>query len=202
MGPKATGSALAQTNRARQRLDTRARIFEAAIAEFRRAGVAGAQVEDIVRRAGVARGTFYLHFPTKDHVLLDLARIHQDAVARRLQSATQEAPEAFIARMVGSVCDVVDAEGSALSRDVFAAALRHGGSLRAEGVALYDLLARYFANAQRRAQVRTDRGAGELAALVLTGVLAPLLVHDAAGTDALRETLARAADAFVHGIHA
>ena len=100
------------------------------------------------------------------------------------------------------VCDVVDAEGSALSRDVFAAALRHGGFLRAEGVALHDLIARYFANAQRRAQVRTDRGAGELAALVLTGVLAPLLVHDAAGTDALRETLARAADAFVHGVHA
>jgi len=69
--------------RARQRLETRERVFEAAMREFRRAGVGAAQVEDIVRAAGVARGTFYLHFPTKEHVLLERAARDQAAVAER-----------------------------------------------------------------------------------------------------------------------
>ena len=38
---------------------------------------------DIVRAAGVARGTFYLHFPTKDHVLMELLRRRQDTARPR-----------------------------------------------------------------------------------------------------------------------
>jgi AcrR family transcriptional regulator len=202
MRPKATGQALVPTLRVRQRQETRARLFEAAMIEFRRAGVAGAQVEDIVRRAGVARGTFYLHFPTKDHVLLDLARTHQASLARKMSEVMDETPERFLARLVESLCEVVEEEGCALSRDVFAAALRHGGSLRSEGIALLDVTVRYFSQAQERAQVRSDRSAADLAALALTGVLAPLLVYDAASPDGLRATLALSADAFVNGIRA
>jgi AcrR family transcriptional regulator len=186
----------------RQRQETRARLFEAAMIEFRRAGVAGAQVEDIVRRAGVARGTFYLHFPTKDHVLLDLARTHQAALARRMGEVMEQTPEGFLARLVECLCEVVEEEGCALSREVFAAALRHGGLLRSEGIELLDVMVRYFSQAQARAQVRADRSAADLAALALTGVLAPLLVYDAASPDGLRATLALSADAFVHGIRA
>src|SRR6185436_2541671 len=74
----------AYPSRTRARLETRGRVFEAATAEFRRVGVASAQIEDIVRAAGVARGTFYLHFPTKDHVLLEILRRKQEAVAVQL----------------------------------------------------------------------------------------------------------------------
>jgi len=59
------------TRRERQRLETRGRLYEAALAEFRRVGFANAQIEAIVERAGVARGTFYFHFPTTEHVLLE-----------------------------------------------------------------------------------------------------------------------------------
>ncbi len=51
--------------RDRQRLETRARVYEAAVDEFRREGFARAQVDRIVAAAGVARGTFYFHFPSK-----------------------------------------------------------------------------------------------------------------------------------------
>jgi AcrR family transcriptional regulator len=61
-----------QSSRALRRLQTRERILGAAIAEFKVAGMAGADVNAIVSAAGVAHGTFFFHFPSKEHVLLEL----------------------------------------------------------------------------------------------------------------------------------
>src|ERR1700744_2496401 len=61
-----------------QRQETRKRVYAAAVAEFRRVGRAAADVSVIVKEAGVARGTFYFHFPTKEHVLAELER-HEEA---------------------------------------------------------------------------------------------------------------------------
>ena len=47
-------------------------LFELALAEFRSKGTARARIRDIVGAAGVVPGTFYFHFPTKDHVLFEL----------------------------------------------------------------------------------------------------------------------------------
>ena len=51
-----------------------ARLFDAAVAEIDRSGMAGADISAIAHAAGVARGTFYFHFPTKEHVLVELER--------------------------------------------------------------------------------------------------------------------------------
>jgi AcrR family transcriptional regulator len=64
-----------------RRLLTRERILGAAIAEFKRSGMAGADIGAIVAAAGVAHGTFYFHFPTKDHVLLELESREERQIA-------------------------------------------------------------------------------------------------------------------------
>jgi len=64
---------------------TRARLFEAAIAEFRRVGVDRANVARIARQAGVSRPSFYFHFPTKEHVLLELQWLEERALVERLE---------------------------------------------------------------------------------------------------------------------
>jgi TetR/AcrR family transcriptional repressor of uid operon len=64
-----------------RRLQTRQRILGAAIAEFKRSGMAGADVGAVVAAAGVAHGTFYFHFPTKEHVLLELERREEARIA-------------------------------------------------------------------------------------------------------------------------
>jgi len=69
------------SGRQARRQQTRERILGAAIAEFQRAGMAGAEVAAIVAAAGVAHGTFYLHFPTKEHVLLEVERREEARVA-------------------------------------------------------------------------------------------------------------------------
>jgi TetR/AcrR family transcriptional repressor of uid operon len=67
-----------------RRLQTRERILGAAVAEFKQSGMAAAEVGEIVAAAGVAHGTFYFHFPTKEHVLLELERREETRVAAEL----------------------------------------------------------------------------------------------------------------------
>jgi AcrR family transcriptional regulator len=67
-----------------KRLQTRERLMGAAIAEFKRSGIAAADVGAIVTAAGVAHGTFFFHFPTKEHVLLELERREEERIAKQL----------------------------------------------------------------------------------------------------------------------
>jgi len=66
-----------------KRLQTRERLMGAAIAEFARAGMAEADVGAIVAAAGVAHGTFFFHFPTKEHVLLELEHREEERIAKQ-----------------------------------------------------------------------------------------------------------------------
>jgi AcrR family transcriptional regulator len=67
-----------------KRLQTRERLMGAAIAEFKRSGIVEADVGAIVAAAGVAHGTFFFHFPTKQHVLLELERREEERIAKQL----------------------------------------------------------------------------------------------------------------------
>ena len=69
------------TAREVRRRQTRERILGAAIAEFKRSGMTGADVNAIVAAAGVAHGTFFFHFPSKEHVLLDLEFAEEARIA-------------------------------------------------------------------------------------------------------------------------
>jgi TetR/AcrR family transcriptional repressor of uid operon len=73
-----------------RRLQTRERILGAAIAEFKRFGMAGADVGAIVTAAGVAHGTFFFHFPSKEHVLLELERREETRIAGELARFLQD----------------------------------------------------------------------------------------------------------------
>lgn len=66
-----------------KRLQTRERLLGASVAEFKRAGMAEADVAAIVAAAGVAHGTFFFHFPTKEHVLLELEKREEDRMAKQ-----------------------------------------------------------------------------------------------------------------------
>jgi AcrR family transcriptional regulator len=76
-----------------KRLQTRERLMGAAIAEFQRAGMAEADVGAIVTAAGVAHGTFFFHFPTKEHVLLELEQRTEEDIARQLSRFLNSEPD-------------------------------------------------------------------------------------------------------------
>lgn len=60
-----------RSRRERKKERTRQEIYQAAMKLFVARGFAAVTVEDICQAADVARGTFFLHFPTKDALLLE-----------------------------------------------------------------------------------------------------------------------------------
>ena len=69
------------------RASRRAAVAEAAARVFGERGVSGTAVSDIVRAAGIAQGTFYLYFDSKDEVLVAVAEQFVAAIATDLESS-------------------------------------------------------------------------------------------------------------------
>jgi len=98
---------------------THRRLFETALAEFCRVGVDGASIGRIAETAGVSRPTFYFHFPTKDHVLLELQWSFEEPIAARMEAA-RTLDEALAALVDG----LVDSLGALANPEVFAEMVR------------------------------------------------------------------------------
>jgi len=60
---------LLRGRREQAKLERRERIYEAALSLFRAQGYDSTTVDQITRHAGLAKGTFFNYFPTKDAVL-------------------------------------------------------------------------------------------------------------------------------------
>jgi AcrR family transcriptional regulator len=76
---RASADALAATvaatgARAQKAAARRTAILTAALDEFAAQGFAAARMEDVARRAGVAKGTIYLHFRDKEELFQELIR--------------------------------------------------------------------------------------------------------------------------------
>ncbi|MGQ0686964.1 TetR/AcrR family transcriptional regulator [Bradyrhizobium sp.] len=65
---------LIKLNRAERAAERRQAIIEAAMEEFISRGFAATRLDDIARRAGVAKGTIYLHFKDKESMFEELIR--------------------------------------------------------------------------------------------------------------------------------
>jgi AcrR family transcriptional regulator len=62
------------SNRAERAAERRGAIIEAALEEFIARGFAATRLDDVAKRAGVAKGTIYLHFKDKEALFQELIR--------------------------------------------------------------------------------------------------------------------------------
>src|ERR1700748_470164 len=83
---RAAGAA-APSNRAERAAERRAAIVDAAMQEFIARGFAATRLDDIAKRAGVAKGTIYLHFKDKEAMFEELIRTAIVPLVRRLRRA-------------------------------------------------------------------------------------------------------------------
>ncbi len=95
--------------------ETRAKIISTAFACFARLGYAATGVAEICLEAGVSKGAFYHHFPSKQAVFLELMKnwlTGVDGEARRILKDSRPVPERFthMASLFRSI--FVDAQGS------------------------------------------------------------------------------------------
>lgn len=112
------------TTREQQREDTRRRLYESALAIFRRDGVMASRTEDIARAAGVSRGSFYFHFPTKEHVLLDRMAETEREICAVVEALPEDTAFAEILQVVNAELTRIWAHDPQLLPDLAGAALR------------------------------------------------------------------------------
>ncbi len=157
--------------RQRQVDSTRTLLFEAAIAEFRRVGFSRASVARIAREAGVSRPSFYFHFPTKEHVLLELQWLEEKTVVARLERARSlwEALQELAEGLIGLEVRLGDAD---LFRDMIAIYARRPGDLAIDEqpFPIVDALVAHFRQAAARGEMRAGLEAEAAARVCLTSV--------------------------------
>src|SRR4051812_5525337 len=110
---------LPKLNRTERAAERRAAIIEAALDEFTARGFAATRLDDIAKRAGVAKGTIYLHFKDKESMFEELIRTALVPLIGRLHAPPPTG---------GSVRDAVEGFARTFIREV--AATRRGDIIR------------------------------------------------------------------------
>ena len=168
------------TPRARQRAATRERLYAAALAEFRRVGFEHASVSDIARAARASRPSFYAHFPTLSHVLLEMAWRFSQQIVQRFESA--DGLPATLDRLADALIEAEQAVGdSALFREVLSVFVRQRDALPMDtnSIPVLRELVQRFEVARVAGELRTGMPPEQAARLCLSGVFGYLLTVDA-----------------------
>ena len=102
--------------RTRTTTDRRAELLTAARAVFARKGYEAATVSDIVARAGVAQGTFYLYYPSKEALAGAFAQTISERLAQHAAEKTARCRsfDAALARLFEAAYAVADEYGDIL----------------------------------------------------------------------------------------
>lgn len=180
--PVMTDAEVRPRGREAQRLETRQRVYEAAVAEFKRTGTADADVGAIVVAAGVARGTFYFHFPSKEHVLEQVERDLVVRLAAELDRSLRQ-PHDVWSTLQEIVRLVIAAEGRMGSRLFCDVLAMHFSMSRPQSFGkptdhpLVARLANDIADAQNAGIVHPDADAAKSALFFLLGLYALLVTN-------------------------
>lgn len=90
-----TGYFAEQAKSSGKRARTRAALMDAAVRVIAQNGIEGASVNEIAREAGVANGTFYLHFRDKDEIVSAAAIAVAARIAAEMDARMQHLEDAI-----------------------------------------------------------------------------------------------------------
>ena len=164
--------------RERRKLEVRARIIEAAITLFDQHGFDDAKVSDICDRADVVTKTFFNHFPSKQHLLREiaeqqLATLFADIDAVRAgEGPTRDRLTRFFER----IADNIDAAGP-MRRDLVTEIIRaaDGDAGSEQSRRLHAAFAAVVRDGRRAGDVLDDHPLEAQAELVLGSFYALML---------------------------
>lgn len=140
--PRAAADDRRHTEHGRER---KQQLVDAAVDLFAANGYAATRVQDICRRAGVAKGLFYWYFPTKQDLFVELVRSMRLRLRKAQAAAMDPAADAVVRLRQGSEASVrfqLEHAGYFSLLDVERADAGHAAVLREGGdVYLRDVLA-------------------------------------------------------------
>jgi TetR/AcrR family fatty acid metabolism transcriptional regulator len=186
----------------------RQQIIDAAVRVFARNGYYNSRVSDIAREAGIASGTIYLYFATKDEILVTLFREKMAAWVAHVRAALsgEDDPLARIRRIVALHFQVLEDDPDLA--EVVQVELRQGhkffrGASAHEVSAYFDLIGGVLLDGMAAGVIRRDLPVS-VATKALFGAMDQMATSWVLGKRGYR--LADAADAvasiFIQGVRA
>lgn len=172
--------------RERRKLEVRGRIVEAAIELFDERGFEATKVADICERADVVNKTFFNHFPTKQHLLREIAEsqiavLFADiAAVRERRASTRERISAFFERIANNIDAAGPMRRELLTEMIHATESSGDGSVQSRR--LQDAFAGIIRDGRVHGDVRADHPIATQADLVL-GTFYALMFGWAHATD-------------------
>jgi AcrR family transcriptional regulator len=142
--------------RERRKLEVRNRIADAAIALFDEQGFHATKITEICERADVVNKTFFNHFPTKQHLIREIAEAQLARLFEDIRSVRERAGSTRdrITWFFESIADTIDAAGpmrrELVTELIHAAQGSHDGSRQSR------LLQEAFAGIVRDGRVAGD----------------------------------------------
>ena len=166
--------------RERRRMETREKIFRAAMQLFAERGFFQTTTEDITEAADVGQGTFFNYFPTKQHVLTVLTEKQIEKVMQARQET--EAGEIPIHDVLNRLMHRIAQEpgkSQALTRSLMAAFLSNDEVrkfVRDTMARGRENLGEIITQGQRRGEIRPDLKPADLAMTFQRNVIGTLLL--------------------------
>ena len=162
--------------REQKRQRTRRRLYEEAVAEFSRVGFGAASVAEIARAAGVSRPAFYFHFPTKEHVLLEM-QWHKELELVEALAGCDTLADTLMTLADAIVTGTESVEGPGVARDMMSIYARRPEwlPLDEQPFPLARLVERRFAEGAARGELREGLDPETAPLLALTGMFGYLI---------------------------
>src|SRR5262245_51494809 len=102
--PERAAAPAPRNNRAARQAERRDAILAAALEEFAASGFAATRLDDVARRAGVAKGTIYLYFRDKESLFQELVRSMLGPIAGTIETAQiADIPARMIAETIADI---------------------------------------------------------------------------------------------------
>jgi AcrR family transcriptional regulator len=139
----------------KRKLETRAKLIKAAEAIIAKVGFEALRVEDVVARAGTAKGTFFVHFKDKDTLMDTVIGPRIDALLDEIEAAPAPKTAEQMTALLLPLCDFMTSE-----RYVFDVILRYSGAAAIEEIGpiamTFDRQVRVFSSWFEEGTFRTD----------------------------------------------
>jgi AcrR family transcriptional regulator len=146
-------------------------LLNAAREVFAEKGFEGTRISEIVARAGVAQGTFYLYFPSKVSLVLSLAELVQQKIEAAITEACTLYPHQTIEKSVRSAFAIMEEYRDILGVIHSSACWTEAPEEREHVLSsCYDLIARWIRHEQTHERISTGINA-DITAVLIAGVV-------------------------------
>lgn len=166
--------------RERRRLETREKLYQAAMRLFAQRGFFETTTEEITEAADVGQGTFFNYFPTKQHVLTVLS----EKQLEKVETARQEAESGNVSmqdvlhRLIHRIAEE-PGRSQALTRSLMTALISNDSVRELVRNTMgrgREIMAGMIALGQKRGEIRSDRKPFEVALAFQRNVFGTLLL--------------------------